>query len=55
MDITSKSWSAVDSRFRASVREQVQEAQSKAVSCSVRASNELRNASLKVLQGKLNG
>ena len=55
MDVTVKHWSEADSRFRASVQEQVKNAQTKAQSCTVRASRELRSAALKVLSGHRNG
>lgn len=55
MDITGKSWREVNRQFRDSVRDKVRRAQSKAESCTVRASNELRNAELNVLRGKRNG
>ena len=55
MDVTVKHWSEADSRFRASVQEQAKNAQTKAQSCTVRASRELRSAALKVLSGHRNG
>ena len=55
MEVTVKHWSEEDSRFRASVREQVKAAQTKAQSCTVRASRELRSAALRVLSGRRSG
>ena len=55
MDVTVKHWSEADSRFRTSVQEQVKNAQTKAQSCTVRASRELRSAALQVLGGHRNG
>ena len=55
MEVTVKHWSEADSRFRASVQEQVKNAQTKAQSCTVRASRELRSAALRVLSGRRSG
>ena len=55
MDVTVRHWSEADSRFRASVREQVRNAQTRAQSCTVRASRELRSAALRVLSGHRSG
>lgn len=48
-------WSDVESDVQARVQQTVKDANTKAKSCAVRASNQLRNAALKVLRGQRSG
>ncbi|MCD8195891.1 MAG: HK97 gp10 family phage protein [Lachnospiraceae bacterium] len=48
-------WSEIEADFQKRVKDTVSECETKAQSCAVRASNQLRNAALSVLRGARSG